>query len=519
MQKFRFLLRLTGLALWSVLSLCSTRAEGQILSLPANPQFQNVYIQSGGFLDFGSPGSVGDARLTHGLGNGLRMTGSAPTLTLGTGLVGDPTGTIILNSFSAALNRPLTLDAAGKKISLPSDLLIEGTSTSLRYWDGAAYRTGFTLGSGSGGFNLPAQVSPEKVTDGDFAVDPDGWILGADWTIAGGRTVKANTGVTTLEQNVAAAAGELYLLQETLVFAVTTGGVTPTLGGAVGATRTADGTYREYLCATGAGNLIYTPGAAASNFNMDNVSVKQVGTCTADTVALWVQDVNGVAGAAGLHIRDETGKLLRFGNGALYLGASGDTASAMSLTPSVGALTLAGGSLVLPTIYGGIAANDDITIAGTSHGTTTTSYVILQPSGGNVGIGTTAIGNVLPTGFDSDSGNAKVLEIRSASAGDTGLFLGRADGTTTGLQIWHNYNTGDSYFDNRYNDDSGGIRFRTKTAGTPVDALTILGTGNVGIGTTGPNILLAIGEANTGLAAESAGVLQQGIDSARKSVV
>jgi hypothetical protein len=39
------------------------------------------------------------------------------------------------------------------------------------------------------------------------------------------------------------------------------------------------------------------------------------------------------------------GRLFRFGNGALYLGASGDTASAISLTPSVGALTLVGGSL------------------------------------------------------------------------------------------------------------------------------------------------------------------------------
>ncbi len=42
------------------------------------------------------------------------------------------------------------------------------------------------------------------------------------------------------------------------------------------------------------------------------------------------------------------------------------------------------------TLYGGTGANDDITIHGTSDGTRTTSYVILQPSGGNVGIGTAA---------------------------------------------------------------------------------------------------------------------------------
>jgi len=40
-------------------------------------------------------------------------------------------------------------------------------------------------------------------------------------------------------------------------------------------------------------------------------------------------------------------------------------------------------------IYGSSAANGDITIEGTSHATKTTSYVILQPTEGNVGIGTT----------------------------------------------------------------------------------------------------------------------------------
>jgi len=42
------------------------------------------------------------------------------------------------------------------------------------------------------------------------------------------------------------------------------------------------------------------------------------------------------------------------------------------------------------TLYGGTAANDDITIHGTSNATRTTSYVLLQPTAGNVGIGTSA---------------------------------------------------------------------------------------------------------------------------------
>lgn len=41
-------------------------------------------------------------------------------------------------------------------------------------------------------------------------------------------------------------------------------------------------------------------------------------------------------------------------------------------------------------INGGSAANDDFTIQGTSNSTRTSSYVILQPNGGNVGIGTSS---------------------------------------------------------------------------------------------------------------------------------
>jgi len=45
--------------------------------------------------------------------------------------------------------------------------------------------------------------------------------------------------------------------------------------------------------------------------------------------------------------------------------------------------------LITPAINGGTSANDDITIQGTTHATRATSYVILQPTAGNVGIGTT----------------------------------------------------------------------------------------------------------------------------------
>lgn len=58
------------------------------------------------------------------------------------------------------------------------------------------------------------------------------------------------------------------------------------------------------------------------------------------------------------------------------------SAPSWSATPSVTSLTA-------PNLYGGANANDDITIQGTSHATKTTSYVLLQPTGGSVGVGGT----------------------------------------------------------------------------------------------------------------------------------
>jgi hypothetical protein len=64
-----------------------------------------------------------------------------------------------------------------------------------------------------------------------------------------------------------------------------------------------------------------------------------------------------------------------------YLLATGATVGA-----SAQAQTFTNG-VIGPTIYGGTAANDDLMLEGTSDATKTTSYVILQPSAGNVGIG------------------------------------------------------------------------------------------------------------------------------------
>ena len=110
---------------------------------------------------------------------------------------------------------------------------------------------------------------------------------------------------------------------------------------------------------------------------------------------------------------------------------------------------------------------------------------VIVVKGGNVGIGMTTPG----TKLDISGG---VLTVRGYGngitrdlngeilLGSTETYRGRiAMDAYTGSTTW--------YFDSTYDNAGSKILFRTRTAGTPVSALTILGSGNVGIGTTSPN--------------------------------
>ncbi len=117
---------------------------------------------------------------------------------------------------------------------------------------------------------------------------------------------------------------------------------------------------------------------------------------------------------------------------------STDTLAAGNTTIT-GTLSATGAS-TLPTIYGSAVANGDITIEGTSHATKTTSYVLLQPTGGNVCIGTTApkthptsgkISNLAVEAVNSYTTQSLMAYSNTAPAGGI-LVLAKSRGTSLG---------------------------------------------------------------------------------------
>jgi len=148
------------------------------------------------------------------------------------------------------------------------------------------------------------------------------------------------------------------------------------------------------------------------------------------------------------------------------------------------------------TLYGGTAANDDITIHGTSDGTRTTSYVLLQPTAGNVGIGTSAPGHQLHLGSGDGSFYTTTppqLVVSSTTNNQSAAL---------GLIVNEGVNNPRASF---YVDDStnkAGILLSASVT-TPDfvfgnDWMTITAAGNVGIGTATPGAKLDIVAVDTG---------------------
>jgi len=108
----------------------------------------------------------------------------------------------------------------------------------------------------------------------------------------------------------------------------------------------------------------------------------------------------------------------------------GGLAASSSPTTTAIVSTDVTGAVALSKIYGGVAANDDLTLEGTSHATKTTSYVILQPVSGKVVIGGVTASQKLEVNYGNLRFNQESLAITPPTT---------AIGTGTGLTGTYQY--------------------------------------------------------------------------------
>ena len=217
-------------------------------------------------------------------------------------------------------------------------------------------------------------------------------------------------------------------------YSITSGGVAH--GGLFGATNVASTWKRIYLLARG--DTTYAP-----TLYLYSSRSAPGGTNSATTQVAALSE-NSSTADFGQALLTLTALSATSGGTADLTAAGGITMSA-----SVGGITLAGssagvtatGGLYSSTVYGGKNANDDITIHGTSNATRTTSYVILQPTAGNVGIAQTTPTSVLHvTGTVSLDGStvindtgAAVGDFRVESDTEANFIWLDADGSTNGI--------------------------------------------------------------------------------------
>jgi len=172
----------------------------------------------------------------------------------------------------------------------------------------------------------------------------------------------------------------------------------------------------------------------------------------------------------------------------------------LSLSTISGTLAVASGGTGATTLTGLLQGNGTSAITavtGTAgqfpyyNGTNTllaTSTIFLATSG-NVGIGTAVPSSILHV--ESTSAPTLTIGPGSNTTVDPTLYLSDT-GSTAGFKLWYDNDGGSTYFDNKWDNPDAGMFFRTRVDGTAVNALAIISTGNVGIGTTTPFAKLSV---------------------------
>ncbi|MDI1227824.1 MAG: cadherin-like domain-containing protein, partial [bacterium] len=190
-----------------------------------------------------------------GRGNLLAIDTDSPTLTYT--LQTAPTTGILRNNGVA-----LTTGSTFTQANIDAGLItftntVAGASETLM---------GLTVSDGTASIGVYSEVR-----NGDFATATD-WTLGANWTIAGGVASHATgTAGTLLQTDTSLISGRSYTVTYTVTRSA--GGVQINIGGTLGTSRTAAGTYTDTITA-GASGMIGFSGNATFVGTVDNFSVK-----------------------------------------------------------------------------------------------------------------------------------------------------------------------------------------------------------------------------------------------------
>lgn len=146
----------------------------------------------------------------------------------------------------------------------------------------AATKTKIYKLNSSGGWDHVSKLSASQAVNGTFDADTD-WTKDAGVTIAAGvATFTAVANGLGLRQSQAFTAGTIYKVVYT-VSGFTAGGVRAVISGGTsvnGTTRTANGTYTEYLTAVTGNNTFGFEAVGSTTLNIDNVTVQALANYT-----------------------------------------------------------------------------------------------------------------------------------------------------------------------------------------------------------------------------------------------
>jgi len=211
------------------------------------------------------------------------------------------------------------------------------------------------------------------------------------------------------------------------------------------------------------------------------------------TTALFIDSNNVVSKRAlgGLAFQDNTyiSWMLAGNTGTAQQVGIGNTASILGYN---GIGTSVSGTDQLSIGLGGTLTQNTFINTGANNlyimGVNNNTQALAITTNGNVGIGMT--NPTSPFNVYSNSVTQATFNgwdpIGGAQAYNGSVAIGN-NAAYQGLIHYNGNGVANLYIDNTYNSAVlGGIFFRTRTAGTPVDAMSILSAGNVGIGTTAP---------------------------------